>query len=204
MKTTTKLPATINTGKKAVNVKIVAKGIEKKAQPLIRKLKAFKIKKSEDYSKAFELTKELKNYGKIAKAELEGITDPIREIKTKADQSIKAANGFFKPFFDAIAEIDEKIKIDMLNFQNKLKGKRKELEQKFEDGEITNASKFMKASGKLEVSEGVAKVWTAVEKDRNKTPDKYWIVDETAVEADLKAGKKIPGWSWEQIDTIRI
>lgn len=199
-KTTTKLPAV---QKKNVSAKVVAKSLQKKAAPSVRKLKVFKIKSANDYSKAFELTKQLKDLGKEADDQLATVTDPLKVIKTNADLAIKNSKAIFQPFFDEIAKIDEAIKIQMLNWRSKASSKKNKLEQKFEAGKLS-AGALMKKTGELDQTEGVAKVWTAVEINKNQTPDKYWIVDEDAVEADLKAGIKVKGWEWKQVETIRI
>lgn len=187
-----------------VSTQVVVKSLEKKAQPLIKKLSAFKIKSNNDYENAYALTKQLKELGKEADKQLATITDPSRRIKKDADLAIKAASAIFAPFQKLIVDVDRDIKNHMLEYQENLNSKKLKLNEDFEDGKIARASTYAKKASELEVSKGVRMVWQAIPKDISKTPDQYWIVDEDKIKEDLKAGKKIAGWSWEQVQTIAI
>jgi hypothetical protein len=188
-----------------VSTQVVVKSLEKQAAPLFTKLSRLgKIKTEEEYNKAYELTKELKELSKEADRQLNTITEPNREIKRQADASIKAAGEIFRPFQNRVADIDATIKAMMGEYQKQLDSKKEKLVESFEKGKISKASTFMRKSVELENSTGVRKIWQAIEKDINKTPDKYWIVDVDKIKADLKDGIEVPGWAWEQVKTIVI
>lgn len=193
---------TIDSG--SVSANVVLKSVEKGAKPLIKKLMAFKIKTKEDYQKAFALTKDLKNIGKIAKDQLGTVVGPNRRIRKEADASIKAANAIFAPFFNLIDGVDANVKVQMLEWQNKQAGKKEKLNEAFASGKISKASTFAAKSEELEENTGVRMVWELVEKDASKTPKEYLVPDTEMIEEALRNDKKVAGWAWEQVQHIAI
>jgi len=183
--------------KDRVSTEVVVKSLEKNAAPLIRKLADFKIKSNDDYSKAVELTKDLKNIAKEANDQLKTITDPLKKASD-------AARDIFRPFLNKVSGIEQAIKIAMLDWQSKLIEKKGALAEKFESGEIKKASTYLKKEAELDHKEGVRMIWTAVEINAKKTPREYLIPDETKIKAALKEGKKVEGWEWKQVPNIAI
>lgn len=183
--------------KERVSTEVVVKSLEKSAAPLIRKLADFKIKSNDDYSKAMELTKDLKNIAKEANDQLKSIIDPLK-------QATDAARNIFRPFQTKVTNIEQTVKIAMLEWQQSLMTKKAQLADKFESGEIKKASTFLKKEAELEVTEGVRKVWTAIPVNVKKTPREYLVPDEAKIKEALKAGKKVEGWEWKQVPQIAI
>lgn len=190
--------ATTTSAKKseAISAQVVLKSLEKQSAPLIRKLSEFKIRSNEDYNKAFELTKDLKAFGREADRQLKTITDPLK-------QATEAAKNIFRPLLNQVQEIDQRIKAEMLVYQSKLNKNKIALDEKFE-GSNMKASTYVKRSAELDNSVGVRKIWQAVPVAPELTPREYLVPDEAKIKEALKAGKKVKGWDWKQVDSIAI
>lgn len=181
---------------KAVSAQVVLKSLEKQSAPLIRKLSDFKIKDNDDYEKAFELTKDLKAFGKEVDRQLRTITDPLK-------QATDAARAIFRPLLDRVKEIDAAIKNEMLLYQSKLSKKKAALDEKFETSNMRSAT-YVKNSADLSLDTGIRKVWQAIAVAPELTPREYLVPDESKIKDALKAGKKVKGWEWKQVDSIAI
>lgn len=192
-----KAVATTNNAEK-VNTQVVLKSLEKQSLPLIRKLDGLaKIKTNEDYTRAIEVTKELKALGKLADAQLKTITDPLK-------QASDAARAIFKPFLTKLVDVEANIKAALLEYQEGLDKKKLKLNESFESGDIKKASTYVKKSAELENDSNVRRVYQLIMLDESKTPRAFLTPDLDKIKAAFKEGKKVAGWSYEQVKTIAI
>lgn len=181
-----------------VNMAVTFKALEKKAKPIISKLERIdKIKTKKEYDKAAALTKNLKALGKEADAKLASIIDPLKEATTNARE-------LFRPFKEAILEVETAIKTGMREFIDSQDRASSKLSHDFETGKIKRPTTFLNKSQDLEVTHNVRNVWTLVEVDASQTPREFLVPDESAIREAFKAGRKVKGWKYEQQKTIAI
>jgi hypothetical protein len=181
-----------------IDAAIVLKALEKDAAPLLKKLKGFEIASQDDYAKAVQLTKELKGLAKVAKSKQDEFVVPLNEL-------IKKAKALFKPFTDMVEATELNIKVEMQSYLTTQAEKQKQLEQDVQSGKIKKVSTYVRKVEELEVkNSGVRKIWQAIEIDASKTPREYMVPDTTAIREALKAGKKVNGWEWKQVDSIAL
>lgn len=185
----------------STSMMVVADSIKKKANPLIKQIENYKIKTREDYDKAALVISKLKEYSKEAERQEKTLTEPAKSI-------IKSAQEIFKPFRTQIQELEGAVKIRMLEFQNKQEKKSEKLLEDFESGKIKNLNTVVsKQNDLLNTSSENAqlrKVWTLTIVNEKLVPRQYLIVDESAVRAAFKAGKKVAGCIWKQENQIAI
>jgi hypothetical protein len=97
------------------------------------------------------------------------------------------------------------VKVLMLEYVKAQQDALKELEEDFESGKIKRVSTFANKAAEFSAKKsGNRKVWKAVCIDESKTPRKYYKVDLSMIAEDLKEGKKVNGWVWQQVDQIAI
>lgn len=182
------------------NAAVVLASLEKEARPLIKALTAIEVVDQESYAKASEKMKALKELGKSAEAKKKSLTDPLTKVITDI-------RDLFRPFELLIAGLEGRTKESMLLFVEKQNDKRKQIEQDLESGKIKKVSTAVRKLAELEVSakgSQIRKVWQVVEVNAAETPIEYMVPDVAKIKEALKAGKKVKGWKWEQVETIAI
>lgn len=182
-----------------VDAAIVLRSLESEAQPLFKKLSAVtSITTQEEYDRALTLTKNLKELVRLAKEKEQSFTIPLNDL-------IKKARDLFRPFTSMVESAETNTKQLMLKYIKQQQDELKKLESDFENGKIKRVSTFANKAAEFSAKKsGAKKVWRAICDDPHKTPKKYLVPDIQAITEDLKAGKKINGWSWQQVDQIAI
>lgn len=184
----------------AVSVEVILKSFQKSTAAPLRKVSDLVIKSKADFDHAAVMMKEIKQYEKMAKEKEDSLTEPL----TKAVKDIKA---LFKPFLDKAAAVESDTKAKMLEYMAKTEKQLQQLNEDFENGKIKKVTTVVAKSAELQLGGGAAqlrKTWTAVPIDVSKTPREYLVPDESAIRDALKAGKKVAGWDWKQVDSIAI
>ncbi len=179
---------------------IVMAALEKESAPTIKKVSNLVIESNEDFELAGQLMKLLKQKATQAREREESLTNPLKSV-------LADIRTLFKPFRDNIDILEFDTKRKMLAFSTQQSAQAKKLEADFASGKIKKVSTLLSKQNELEVSSafsGVRKTWTAVCVDADKTPRAYMVPDEVAIKAALKAGKKVAGWEWKQIESIAI
>ena len=111
----------------------------------------------------------------------------------KAERDIKL---LFEPFEKPVNELNTKIKSVLIKYANEMNRKAQEeadriaRDKRLKNPEVVHEK--MQAVEAMKVA-GTRKVKKVKITDINSIPDKYWIVDEVALRADLIAGVKILG-----------
>ncbi len=190
----------ITIGSPQTDALVVLKSLQADARGALRKVSGLEIKTQEDFDLAGELLAKAKDYGARAKEKEDSLTKPLMGV-------VNDIRSLFKPFRDEIRKIEEMKKSDMLLFLSKNKAKQAKLSEDLESGKIKKMSTYATKNLELEVrgtTSTVRKIWTAVEVDAKLTPREFLIPDESAIKEALKAGKKVKGWEWKQIDNIAI
>lgn len=184
------------TKNKKLNEVVVLKALEKDSVPLIKKLEAIKVIKTEsDYDKARALLKELKTLGNKADEELKSFIDPLND-------TVKRLRDFFRPFQDGVKKIELTTKKNMLSYINRVNVGQLKLDKAFDSGKVS-AEKYVSATRSNTV-EGSRKVYKLIEVDAKLTPREFLVPDEAAIRQAFKDGKKVKGWKWEQVDTVVV
>jgi len=189
-----------------VNTAIVVSSLQEKAKPLFAKLqKITKITSAAEFDLAGQQAKMLKQLAAEAKKSRDEVVKPIKEGMNKAIEKI---DELFRPFLLKVNDIDLNIKLQMSNYLEDSKNKKSKLDELYENSNM-RISTYAQKTAELSVTSSkqgaqIRKVWEAVLVDKNKVPRKYLVPDMKMVEADLKAGKKVAGFSWEQVDHIVI
>lgn len=181
---------------------VVAKAIEKKASPLLKLLKSTELVDEKSYEKVGTALRALKTIAKEAGTQEKTITDPLT-------QAMNAARAHFKPFKDMVKEMEINVKAGMLAYVTTQNKKAATLAENFERGEgritkLETLDRAIKQTVVTPTSTKLAKVWTLRVVDEKKIPRQYLVPDEQAIKEDLKAGKKVAGCVWEQVDQIRV
>lgn len=187
-----------------VDASIVMKSLEKQAAPAIKQISNLQIKSKEDYAAAATIMKSIKVIAKLAEEKENELIAPSKRIITDAKLTITNVQTFFKPFRDQVALLDKDTKDKMLGWKVKADEAIKELGAKFEDGDIKKVSTFVSKTSALTIDSNVRKTWTAVEVNVNITPRGYMVPDMQLIKEALKAGRKVSGWEWRQVDSISI
>ena len=185
----------------STSMMVIADSIKKKASPLIRQAEDISITTKDEYEQAGKLVSQLKEYSKEAERQEKTLTEPAKSI-------IKSAMDIFRPFRTRVAEIEGMVKIRMIEYRARQENESRKLEQKFADGTIKKVSTLVaKQNELLDTSSEFAqvrKIWTLTITDAKKIPAKYLVPDEVAIKNALRAGEKIPGTRWEQVNSIAI
>ena len=187
--------------KETINTAIVVKSLEKQAKPLIDKLgKLDKIKTQEDYKKAGELLKQLKEIGKIALVEEEKFTIPLKGL-------LKTTQEHFKPFKDNQVLVETNIKSAMLLYVAARDAKVEKLEQDFDAGKIKKIDTYLKKSQSILSSNEYVqerKKTIVVITSMEKIPLKYLEPNLKLIKEALEAGKEVPGAKLDQEVVLAI
>jgi len=189
-----------STSSSVVNTAVVVASLEKLAAPTIRKVTDLKIRTKDDYELAATLISKLKELSKQAEVEEKRITTPLNEAR-------KATRAHFKPFQNRVAEIENKTKMDMLEFLETLKKLSAKAEQDFENGKIKKVSTIVGKMADLRVDNGTAqvrKVWKLFIDNPDLVPRGYCMPDEAVIKEAMKNGNPVAGCRYEQVDSIAI
>lgn len=179
-----------------VSAAIVAKAIVKDSRPVINNLKRLEITDDNSYSRAIDKMRELKEWEKIAIAKEKSITGLL-------DKLYEEVQGLFSPFRDTVKALIAQKKEEMLLYAQSKKEAQKKLDRKLEQGKVS-AKTYIAGTNQNNISSGLRKIWTPVPKDVSKTPREYLVPDLVKIREALKEGKKVAGWSWEQVDNISL
>jgi hypothetical protein len=184
--------------KNQVNAGVVLAAVEEKAAPILKKLNRIDLVLTQaDYEKAMSNTKQLKELLKLSTDKKEAITTPLKE-------ALKEVNSLFKPFEVKVEQMEAEVKAAMLQFVLNQQRQIKKLNQDFADGKIKKVSTITTKLAEFQQPAGVRKVWQPVEINAAATPREYLMPDMAKIKEALKAGKKVQGWSWEQVENIAI
>lgn len=177
---------------KHVKATVVLAALQKESKPLIAKLNRLEVKTKDDYEKAVVVMKDLKMLAKIGTAKMKEILDPLKTIERNVRE-------LFEPFQRTVSDWEVHVKSEMAQFIARSQAAQKTLEANFDSGKIARPETYLRKSEALDVDTGIRNVWKAVPGDVAKTPREYLIPDEAKIKDALKAGKKVAGWSWEQV-----
>jgi hypothetical protein len=188
--------------KEAVNTEIVIASIEKQAAGYLKQLTAItSIKTSEEFDDAGQKLKALKKVAASAKEEQDKMIAPLKQ----AEEQIKI---HFTPFANKVKALDATIKALMEDYLLDQKKAIAAIDKQLEEGKIKKVSTYVSKVAALQISSEsavkVRKVWTAVIEDENKIPKQYLVPDMKAITEALKAGKKVAGVEWKQVDNLSI
>jgi hypothetical protein len=187
--------------KQDVSTQVVIASIEKESAPLFKKLSVItKITTKEDFEKAGEAVKALKNLLTMAEDQKKKITDPANTI-------IKEARSLFKPFEEKVTNAETSIKLMMSDWWESNEKKKALLVDDFTNGKIKKESTYISKSVELEEKPSGAQLRNKtilVIEDEKKIPREYLVPNETAIKAALMAGKKVGGCKLEKTKTIAI
>lgn len=188
--------------KEAVSTEVVISSIEDKAKGSFAKLKKIdKIVTQQDVELASNQVKLLKELAKEAKTQKEGITNPIYEAVEKIE-------ALFKPFEDKVKKADADIKILIEDFIARNNKQLEQVQEDFKNNKIKKVSTYTEKTNELQIKSTGAAKFKKITKmfitDTKKIPDKFWVINETAVEVALKNGEKVPGAELRKIDKVAI
>jgi hypothetical protein len=186
----------------AISTEVIVSSVEDKAKGHFSKLKKLsKITSKEDMEIAGQQVKALKEIAKEAKKQKEGITNPIYEAIAKIEE-------LFKPFENKVKNADTETKLLIQEFLDDSEKKLKQVEHDFKTNKIKKVSTFTEKTNELQVgSTGATKVRKVTKMfitDAKKIPDKFYVIDEGAVEAALKNGEKVPGAELKKVNSVAI
>lgn len=203
-----KLSKTV-TVKESVSTEVIIASIEDKAKGSFSKLKKIDaVNSDQDMATVGNNIKILKDLTKEADVQKSGITDSSYEAIKNIKESIKKTEALFKPFEDKVgqAEIDGKALIE--DYLDRTTKKLKQVEQDFKHGKIKKVSTFTEKTNELQITNtGAAKIRKISKMfitNEKKIPDKFRIIDESAVEAALKNGESVPGAEMRKVNSIAI
>lgn len=185
---------------KQVSTAVVLTSIKKQMKLPIKRLgKVRRINNNNDNVIVADNLKVLATLYREVEAKHKAITGPLKE-------GIKKIDELFDDTYETIDDWRTWGKEEMRKFINKQRTKVKEVEQSFAKGKMSGVT-LMKRQESLSVDMGSAtarKVWTAIPTDESLTPREYMVPDEAKIKEALKAGKKVKGWKWEQVEQIAI
>lgn len=185
---------------KNTDVQVVIAALEKQAKPINNKLlKLPAIKTQQEYDTIRERLKKLKDLGKQATAKEKEIVNPIQD-------SVKKIKALFKPFKDKVAETEAIVNPALVAWVDKQDAEIEKAEEDLESGKIKNVSTFARKVAKASVPTGSGrkKVWKLFIKDEKKIPREFLVPDETKIREAFKAGKKVAGCTWEQVNQVAV
>jgi len=180
--------------------------IKKDARAMIRKVENVSVNSDKEMVQATELLSQVKIRMRRIEEIRIGYTKPLNE-------SLRKINADFKSALVPYAEMEEKIKVAIIQYRFELEKKRQAMEAKLQEQArqlaIAEAKKNKKSAKKalenvimptIEKQENIiesksGKVKTRKVKkfrivDEKKVPKKYWIIDEGAIRQDVMAGVK--------------
>jgi len=189
------------TKNKTVSTAVVITAIEKSANPFFNKLEKLIIDSPEQYAKAGEWLKKIKEYKKDAEGKESAIIDPIKT-------SIKNTQALFRPFYERVADIEATTKAAMLEFVEAQDKKKLQLQNDFESGKVKRVSTYIGKVHELEIpadkNSQVRKVKRLVIEDVNKIPREFLMPNESLIKKILLEGKSVPGCKMVEDKTIAV
>lgn len=174
---------------------VVAAALEKEARPIVKRIAALKLVDKDGYKTMQAELRLLNELGKRAKQHQDEIVMPILG-------SVERIKELFSPFRSFVNQTIEAKKEQMAEFLESSKAKKEQLATDFKSGKIKKVSTLVAHTNALEVSG--RKTWTAVAVDASKTPRQYLLPDMPMIRQALAAGKHVPGWKWEQVETVSL
>jgi hypothetical protein len=185
----------------STSMMVVAESIKRKAQPIIKKVQDCIIKTKDEYDAAAKAISQLKELSREAERQEKTLTEPAKSI-------IKSAQEIFKPFRTQVSTLEVSIKSRMLEFQEHQEKKSAKLLEKFESGEIKKLSTIVTKQNELLTTSSenaqLRKVWTLFIENEKLIPRNYLVADEVKIRTAMKAGEKVAGCRWEQVNSIAI
>lgn len=173
-----------------INSAVVVASLEKQARPLIGKLeKLLVIKTQEDYENAGKFLKQLKDLGKVGKAEKDKFLNPLKELT-------KVTNNHFKPFENLLESTESATKEGMMKFIQAREAKKEKLDESFEKGDIKKIGTYLKKSQEINAgNEHVQERSKTVVKITNlkKIPIKFLEPNLKLIKEALESGQEVPG-----------
>jgi cell division septum initiation protein DivIVA len=179
--------------------------IKDEVSPITKVATDLKIKTADDMSKATEILSKLNKQLDRVIQEKEKVTKPLNE-------ALKAERSRWKPIETTIESAINDIRQKMSVYQTKLiqeaRAKEAKIAEKMNDGKLSIEKAVEKFSSISKPDEKVSTDSGSVSFRTDKIlkitsikdiPDMYWIVDESLILADLKAGKQIKGACIEEI-----
>jgi len=189
------------TKSKTVSTAVVITSIEKSANPFFNKLEKLIIDSPEQYAKAGEWLKKIKEYKKDAEGKEGAIINPIKT-------SIKNTQALFRPFYERVADIEATTKAAMLEFVQEQDKKKAQLQSDFESGKVKRVSTYIGKVHELEIpadkNSQVRKVKRLVIEDAKKIPRELMLPNETLIKKLLLEGKSVPGCKMVEDKTIAV
>src|SRR6478609_3059349 len=185
--------AEVSTMVVTTNVSETVSGLKKKSAPLVKIVKNFVIKTKEKQEKLVETLSKIKKLGELAETEESLFVDPAKKI-------IAQSKKFFKPFLDSVEAAQLLGKQKILAFVNT----REEKSKLIGKSSGLSVGKLISKQNELEDNDNTRKLWKLHITKLSAIPRKYLVPDETKIKADLKKGKKIPGCTMRQENTIII
>lgn len=180
---------------------VVIAALQKQADPWRKKVEALPIKTKDEYDTAALLLSNLKQLGKQAKIEEDGMTTGIK-------QSLKAITAHFQPFYIGIEATEKRTKERMVNFLDGQEAKVVKLHSDFNAGKIKRVGTVVAKENDLQnVSNedaSVRKIKTLDIFDAKKIPREYMVPDEVAIKRAFQAGRVVPGCKMVLTKSIAI
>lgn len=184
-----------------VDARVVLTSIEKGSKKAFQSLALCRSVDSETkYNEAAVILKQLKELDKIATAKEKSILDPLDEVR-------KSVKGLFKPFHTKVNEAEESVKRMMIAFIQRSDVKKVKVLQDYENGKIKKVSTVLAKQSEFSITPEVGqirKVWQADVIDLGKLPREYMVPDMAKIKEACKAGKKVAGVEWKQVNSIAI
>lgn len=195
-----KAVAKTNPTKAKVSSLVVVSSLKKKAAPILSKLKKVeKITTQDDFNRAAEYVKALKDLASYAAKQEDDMTKGIKE-------SLKLIRQHFKPFQDDVAKAEQETKLLMSVFLHRNNKQIEKVNKDFEVGGMS-VTTYSKKIAALQIKKGAGKVRKLKRLhifDEKKIPREYLWPNENAIEAALANGVKVPGCKMIEVDSIAI
>jgi hypothetical protein len=184
------------------NAMVIVQNLQKKANPIGRKVSDLQIKSQEDFDLAAQLVKQLKDYKDTAVVEKKHLLEPVKETMSRI-------TNFFKPFENWVDEIEQDTKLKMSVYLQSIKAKKEKLDRQFETGQIKKASTYIGKASELrsaaESESATVRELTIIEVvDIRKIPLEFLQPDMTKIKAAWKAGNPVPGTKQSTKSSIAI
>jgi hypothetical protein len=163
---------------------------------------ALKIRTSEDLDGAKETLGKIAKAQKVVKARKEAITKPLMA-------GLKQVRDLFRPIEQTLDEAEDLTKGKMLDYYAFLDKKEDKAEKKIEAKIDEGSMSAEKAGEKLQVFEDkkreipTMRIAKVLIEDQDKIPDEYWMLNLVKLNADVKAGREVPGAKLVYEETIR-
>lgn len=182
---------------KQVNAAVVIASLQKQAKPLISTANKITITDKASYELKLKKVKELKQILKIAEEKEASFIEPLKKLS----RDIKE---FFMPFYQLIDQLDKQTKLEMKAYIASTETKKLQVNNALAIGKIKKLSTAANKLADLDIPGGRRKIWVAEAVNEGLTPREYLVPDEVKIREALKAGKKVAGWKWVQVDSITI